>query len=89
MKFLWRRWKVLVHKINDVIAFVLMGSTYIFAVAPVAIFFKLTGQELLDRSLGEDSLKTYWLPKKNRSRYPKSTTAVLIRYAVFYFSIYL
>ena len=64
MKFLWRRWKLLVHKINDVIAFVLMGATYIFAVAPVAIFFKMTGQKLLDRSLGESSLKTYWLPKK-------------------------
>ena len=64
MKFLWRRWKKLVHKINDVIAFLLMGFTYLFAVAPVAMFFKLTGQKLLDRSLGESSLKSYWLPKK-------------------------
>jgi hypothetical protein len=64
MKFLWRRWKKLVHKINDVIAFFLMGFTYVFAVAPVAIYFKITGQNLLDRSLGEESLKSYWLPKK-------------------------
>ena len=41
-----------------------MGFTYLFAVAPVAIFFKLTGQKLLDRSLGESSLKSYWLPKQ-------------------------
>ncbi len=64
MKFLWRRWKGIVHKINDVIAFFLMGFTYLFAVAPVALFFKFTGQKLLDRSLGTPSMKSYWLPKK-------------------------
>ncbi len=64
MKKLWWNWKKGVHKINTAIAFILMGITYWTAVMPVAVFFKVRGEKLLDRELGAPSLKSYWIKKE-------------------------
>ena len=62
LKKMWRRWKAGVHKINDGLAFVLMSLTYILAVTPVAIGFRIRGTDLLDRGLPKR--KSFWLEKK-------------------------
>ena len=62
LKHLWRKWKSAVHRINDVIAWVLMSFTYIVALAPVALIFKMMRRDLLDRGLGPEELQSYWLP---------------------------
>ena len=60
MKKLWRGWKGVVHRINDVIAFVLMAITYLIAVTPVALFFKVFYRDVLDRGLGDPQMTSYW-----------------------------
>tara|TARA_B100000683_G_C12302394_1_gene478789 strand:- start:344 stop:586 length:243 start_codon:yes stop_codon:yes gene_type:complete len=67
LKKLWRRWKGGIHKINDGLAFVLMTFTYVLAVTPIAIGFKIKGTDLLDRGL-DDKRKTYWNPKKEEEQ---------------------
>ena len=60
MKKLWRGWKGVVHRINDVIAFVLMSFTYIFALMPVALIFKIFTRDLIDRGFGDPRAESYW-----------------------------
>ena len=62
LKYLWRRWEKGIHGINHAIAFVLMSLTYILAVTPVALAFRLRGQDLLDRGLGKEK-QSFWLRK--------------------------
>ena len=50
------------HRINDVISFVLMSVTYITAVTPVAVFFRLFNNDALDRGLGDPQSDSYWKP---------------------------
>jgi hypothetical protein len=68
MKAIWRNWKSLVHRINDVIAFVLMALTYVLAVTPVALGFKILRRDLLDRGLGPKDSKTHWQKKKDEKQ---------------------
>ena len=67
LKKLWRRWKGGVHKINDGLAFVLMTCTYVVAVTPIAIGFKIRGSDLLDRGL-DKKRKTYWNEKEEEEQ---------------------
>jgi len=60
MKKLWRGWKGVVHRINDVIAFVLMAFTYVIAVTPVSLCFKVVNNDLIERGLGDPRLESYW-----------------------------
>ena len=66
LKSLWRRWKAGIHKINDGLAFVLMSITYILAVTPVALGFRIKGTDLLDR--GISAKKSFWNPKKEENQ---------------------
>ena len=65
MKKLWRHWKGVVHRINDVIAFVLMSFTYIVAVTPVALCFKVFNRDPIDRGLGDPRSESYWKAVNN------------------------
>ena len=67
LKKLWRRWKSGIHKINDGLAFVLMTFTYVIAVTPIAIGFKVRGSDLLDRGL-DSNRKSYWNTKKEEEQ---------------------
>jgi len=67
LKSLWRRWKGGIHKINDGLAFVLMSITYILAVTPVALGFRVRGTDLLDRGIPVEK-KSFWLPKKEEEQ---------------------
>lgn len=60
MKLLWRNWKRVVHGINGAISFTLMSVAYILGLGPVAVYFKITRADLLDRGLGE-GLESYWI----------------------------
>lgn len=60
MKLLWRNWKKVVHGINGAISFTLMSVAYILGLGPVAVYFKITRADLLDRGLGE-GLESYWI----------------------------
>ena len=60
MKLLWRNWKRVVHGINGAISFTLMSIAYVIALGPVAIYFKLTRADLIDRGLQVER-KSYWL----------------------------
>ncbi|MFT5682479.1 MAG: hypothetical protein ACI8RZ_003397 [Myxococcota bacterium] len=59
MKLLWRHWKRVVHGINGAISFTLMSVAYILGLGPVAVYFKITRADLLDRGLAEE-LESYW-----------------------------
>ena len=65
--YLWRRWEKAIHSINHVIAFVLMSLTYIIAVTPVAMIFRIRGTDLIDRGLRKER-KTFWLDKKKEEQ---------------------
>ena len=67
MKTAWRKWEKAIHSINDGIAFVLMSFTYVLAVTPVALIFRLKGTDLIDRGLASER-KSFWLTKKNEEQ---------------------
>ena len=58
--FLWRRWQRMVHGINDTIGMVLMALTYMVAVTPVSILFRVFSPDPIDRGLGDPHAKSYW-----------------------------
>ncbi|MEL6345436.1 MAG: hypothetical protein AAFV53_20175 [Myxococcota bacterium] len=62
LKILWRSWKRLTHGINRAIAAVLMTVTYVIALGPVALYFRLTGQQLTDRGPGDINRPSHWKP---------------------------
>lgn len=59
---LWRRWQNAIHGINEVVATVLMTLTYVFAVTPVSIIFKLVDSDPIDRGFGDPQAASYWKP---------------------------
>ena len=60
LKIIWKRWKRLTHGLNTAISWTLMAITYVIAIGPVAVFFKLTRADLIDRGLGDTEADTYW-----------------------------
>lgn len=62
MKVMWRNWKRFTHNLNHVISVVLMTFVYVFAVAPVALGFKIFRPDPIDRGLGDPGGQTYGLP---------------------------
>ena len=63
IKKFWWKWKKTIHKLNDGIAFLLMSFTFILAVMPVALSFKVMRRPMLDRTLGNPQTKTHWLKR--------------------------
>ena len=61
MKFLWWRWKDLVHSINIVIGFILMTIVYLVAMAPIALGFRIFRPDPTDRGLGSPEMESYWM----------------------------
>ena len=57
---LWRRWQDAIHSINEVVATVLMTLTYVFAVTPVSLVFKLVDSDPIDRGFGDPQATSYW-----------------------------
>lgn len=60
LKHIWKSWKRLTHGLNTAIAWTLMALTYIVAVGPVALYFKITRADLIDRGLGDTQGPSYW-----------------------------
>ena len=65
IKKIWWKWKKTIHKLNDGIAFVLMTITYVTAVMPVALSFKIIRRPMLDRTLGDPKARTHWLKRND------------------------
>ena len=63
----WRRWQTLVHGINETVGAVLMTLTYVLAVAPVSLLFRVFVPDPTDRGLGDPQAKTYWKPVETAS----------------------
>ena len=59
---LWRRWQNAIHGINEVVATVLMTLTYVFAVTPVSLIFRLVDSDPIDRGFGDPQATSYWKP---------------------------
>ena len=59
---LWRRWQNAIHSINEVVATVLMTLTYVFAVTPVSLIFKVVDSDPIDRGFGDPQANSYWKP---------------------------
>ena len=59
---MWRGWKHVTHRINDVISVVLMTFVYVTAVAPVALGFKIARPDPIDRGLGDPRAETWAQP---------------------------
>lgn len=62
LKRIWKAWKGLTHNLNAAISWLLMTVTYVVAMGPVAIFFRLTRADLIDRGLGDPRSDTWWHP---------------------------
>jgi hypothetical protein len=59
---------LLAYPIGFVLSYVIMGALFFGLIAPVAIFFKLTGRDLMDRAYDPDA-STYWSePRSARER---------------------
>ena len=61
MKRLWAWWKRVAAKIAHVQGHILLSLIYIVVVTPVALLFKLVGQDPLDLKTKKRS--TYWTPR--------------------------
>lgn len=59
-KRIWRAWKGFSHKLIAAQNAVLMAGVYIFAVAPVALVFKLTGKRLVQPPAIDPEADSYW-----------------------------
>lgn len=59
-KRIWRAWKGFSHKLIAAQNAVLMALVYIFAVAPVAAVFKLTGKRLVQPAPIDPEAESYW-----------------------------
>ena len=55
------------HRINDVISYVLMTITYLIAVTPVSLIMKAIYRDILDRGLGSPQTESYWLSVERRA----------------------
>ena len=62
MVLLWRKWQKAIHGINETIGMILMTFTYVLAVTPVSMFFRLFTSDPTDRGLGDPQAKSYWKP---------------------------
>ena len=62
MVLLWRKWQRIIHGINETIGMILMTVTYILAVTPVSLLFRLFSSDPTDRGLGDPLAKSYWKP---------------------------
>ena len=64
-KIIWRHWKGFAHKLIKAQNWFLMALVYWGAVAPVAVMMKLRGRRLLDRTLGDESADSFWVPRED------------------------
>lgn len=56
---MWLGWNVAVRGIVTLQSHVLMSITWLVGLAPVALFFKLTGRRMLDRAPADPAAPTY------------------------------
>ena len=64
LKNMWRKSKNRIHQVNDAVSFILMSVAYFIALSPTAVCMKLFRGDILDRGLGDETQRSYWLPKK-------------------------
>ncbi len=66
-KVMWDRWQGVAAGIMTVQNTILMGLAYFVGVGPVALGFRLTGRQLIDRAPAPPSAPTYWLPRSGKN----------------------
>ena len=59
LKQIWRGWKRFTHGLVRAQSWILMAVAYIFAVGPVALFFRFFQPDPLDRGAADPKLPTY------------------------------
>jgi len=62
LKKIWKKWKHFAHGLNAGISWVLMAIAYVLAMGPVALWFRIRKEDLIDRGLGPADATSYWLP---------------------------
>ena len=62
MKFLWRRWKGLAHRIIAAQNWLVMAIAYAVGMGPVAVIMRMKHPDLIDRGLGDPESASYWIP---------------------------
>jgi hypothetical protein len=63
MRWIFVGWMIVVFPIGWVISQVILGVMYFLILAPVALFFRLRGRDLLNRKAAPEKT-TYWSPKE-------------------------
>lgn len=66
-KTMWDRWQGVAKGIMAAQNAVLMGFAYFVGVGPVAIAFRVTGKQLIDRAPAAPNAKSYWLPRSGQA----------------------
>ncbi|MED5369756.1 MAG: hypothetical protein VX899_01965 [Myxococcota bacterium] len=64
-KVIWKAWKGFSHKLISAQNAILMAAVYIFAVAPVAVVFKLIGKRLVSPPEIDPEAESYWEAKED------------------------
>lgn len=65
-KRLWVGWNGMARHILLAQNALLMGFTYVVALGPVALWFRLSGKQLVDRGPADPKAETYWQPRSGK-----------------------
>jgi hypothetical protein len=66
-KRLWIGWNKGIRGLFWLQTAIVMSIAFVLGIAPVAIFFKLTGRKLLDRSPARPDQPSYWVARPRRT----------------------
>lgn len=65
-KRMWMGWNGVAKHILTAQNVVLMGFTYVVALGPVALWFRLTRRQLVDRGPADPKAESYWQPRSGK-----------------------
>jgi len=65
-KTMWDRWQGVAKGIMAAQNAVLMGFAYYVGLGPVALGFRITGKQLIDRAPAPPQAKSFWLPRSGK-----------------------
>lgn len=73
LKPVYDGWMWVAHKINMVITTLVLGIMYFGVFTPVALFFRATGKDHLDRAIDQEAA-SYWIKRPDKEFKPEQYT---------------
>lgn len=65
-KRMWVAWGAFARGLFTAQNWLIMGTAYIVAIGPLALWFRLTGRQLVDRAPADPNANTYWRPRSGQ-----------------------